>query len=313
MAVIFAVSLMALMAGVGAAVDLSAMVKKRSGFQNMADAAVLAAARSGEVKRHKLQKVAKAFVAANNFSGDHIDVKANLSRDGRLRVTLEGSYKTSFMGMFGQPQADIEVVAEAPLDASEPVNIALVLDATFSMSGTKMTSLKAAANSLVTSLEAFDSDTLKVSVIPFSQYVNIGMANRSAIWLDVPDDYVETLPQTCRTRRPVIGRDTSNCRTVNYPARPAVPPKTCYNDGVPYSCGGRSYRPAGSYQSCPKIYGPPEQKCKTPTRTYTWRGCVGSRAEPWNKRANYANNKVYDLTYQPFGLLGRRRFCGTVG
>jgi len=294
-AIIFAISLLMLMAGVGAAIDLNAMVKKRSSYQNMADAAVLAAARSGETKRNKLRKVAKDFVAANNFRGDNIKVKAVLSREGRLRVSLEGTYKMSFMGMFGKPEAGIEVVAEAPLAASEPVNIALVLDATFSMSGTKMTPLTAAASSLVTTLAAFDSDNLKMSVIPFSQYVNVGMANRPAIWLDVPDDYVEILPEVCRMRRPVIGTDSSNCTTVNYPARPAVPPGTCYNDGVPYSCGGRAASPAGSYQSCPRIYGPPVQTCYIPTRTYTWRGCVGSRTEPLNKRANYANNKIPGL------------------
>ncbi len=295
MAVIFAVSLMMIIAGVGAAIDFNAMSKQRSSYQNMADAAVLAAARSGETKRGKLRKIAANVVTGNNFQKDKIKVKANLSREGRLQVTLEGRYKTSFMGIFGKPHVNIKVLAEAPLAASEPVNIALVLDSTFSMSGAKMTSLKASATSLVTSLEKLESDALKISVIPFSQYVNVGMSNRAAQWLDVADDYVKVLPQVCRTSSPVIGRDTSNCTTVNYPARPAVPPGTCYNDGVPYSCGGRPASPAGSYQSCPAIYGPPVQTCSTPTQTYTWRGCVGSRAEPWNKRANYANNKIPGL------------------
>jgi len=294
MAMIFAISLMMLFAGIGAAVDFSAMVKQRSGYQNMADAAVLAAARSGETKRKKLQKIATKFVAANNFNGDKIKVKAKLSKQGRLQITLEGSYDTVFMGMFGKAHADVSVLAEAPLAASEPVNIALVLDSTFSMSGAKMTSLKVSANSLVTTLAAADSDALKMSVIPFSQYVNIGLDNRASIWLDVPDDYVDR-SQKCQNYRPVIGRDNSKCRTVNYPARPAKPPGTCYNDGVPYSCGGRSARPAGSYQSCPKIYGPVEERCRWRTKEYTWRGCVGSRAEPWNTRAKYASKKIPGL------------------
>ncbi len=294
MAVIFAVSLMMLIAVIGAAVDMSAMVKQRAGYQHMADASVLAAARSGETKRKKLQKIANNFVNGNNFTGDDIDVKAHLSREGRLQITLEGSYDTAFMGLFGKPKIDISVLAEAPLAASEPVNIALVLDSTFSMSGNKMTALKAAANKLVTSLEAAESDALKMSVIPFSQYVNVGLANRISPWLDVPDDYQDR-SQVCRNYRPVIGRDNSKCRTVKYPARPASPPKTCYNDGVPYSCGGRRARPAGSYQSCPKIYGPPEQRCRIRTKNYKWNGCVGSRNEPWNKRANYANIKIPGL------------------
>jgi len=260
-AMMFAVGLVALMAGVGAAVDLNTMVSTRSSYQNMADAAVLAAARSGETDPDKLQKIAKDFIATNNFRGDTLQVETSLSPEGRFRVQLGGTYKAAFQGIFGRPNAAIGVAAEAPLAVSESVNIVLVLDSTFSMTGTKMTSLKEAASGLVTTLAAFDNDALKMSVIPFSQYINVGTQNRSAVWLDVADDYVETLPQVCVMERPRLGVNTAECRMERFAARPAIPPNTCYEDDVPYECGGQSARPGGSFRFCPPIFGPREQRC----------------------------------------------------
>ncbi len=59
-AVIFAVSLMALLLVSGAAIDMANISKKKSHFQGMADAAVLAAARSGEDDKDELLVIAKA-------------------------------------------------------------------------------------------------------------------------------------------------------------------------------------------------------------------------------------------------------------
>jgi Flp pilus assembly protein TadG len=306
MAVIFAIVLMTLMVGVGAAVDYSSIASKNNKYQNLADSAVLAAARSGETKKNKLRKVARDFVNVNNATGDVLTTKVILNKDGRLEVKIHGTYKPVIMGLVGKPVYNVEVVSEAPLASSEPVNIVLVLDTTFSMSGGgKMTSLKSSARSLVTTLEAFENDTLQMAVIPFSQHINIGLSRRNSVWLTNANDYTETFAEQCHTTRPVIDRE--NCRIEHYGPRPPTPPRppgTCYNDGVAYSCGGSSGspgRPGGSHEVCDNVYGEEEEVCYIPSTEHVWNGCVGSRDNPWNERAKYANHKIPALMDLPCG------------
>ena len=297
MAAIFAVVLMTLMMGVGAAVDFSSISSKNSKYQNLADSAVLAAARSGETKKGKLKKVARDFVKANNTSGDKLTTNVVLNKNGRLEVEIHGTYKPVIMGLIGKSEYKIGVVSEAPLATSEPVNIALVLDTTFSMSGGgKMDSLKSSARSLVTTLEAFENDSLQIAVIPFAQHINVGLSRRNAVWLSNANDYTETSDEQCYETRPVTGKE--NCHMENYPAtpaRPATPAGTCYNDGVAYSCGGSAARPAtpgGTHEVCDNVYGEEEEVCYIPSTDHIWYGCVGSRDNPWNERAKYANNEI---------------------
>jgi len=282
MAVTFAVALLMVLACVGAALDFSMAASERSKMQDTADTAVLAAAKSGETTQTALLSIAQDVVATNNPTFGSVTTSLNLTDNGRVRVNVAGQYNTYLMGMFGRPTVDIDVVAEAPLGSSEPVNVALVLDTTGSMAGTKLSSLKTAANNLITLLDGYNNDSLKVSVVPFGQYVNVGMSRRNATWIDVPADSSTRGAEVCRMRRDVTSR--TNCRTVA---------RTCYNDGVPYACNRRV---------CDVTYGPEYRSCSTPTRTSRWYGCVGSRNVPWNERVAYSGRKIP-------GLMNVR--CGT--
>lgn len=305
MSVVFAVSIMALIAGVGAAVDLSGMTSQKSRYQNIADAAVLAAAGSGETDPLVLKQIAQTFVDQNNMSGDALTTTLGVDANGRVKVSVSGIYNTSLMGVFGYDNVNMTTVAVAPLPSSEPVNIALVLDTTWSMSASgKIQALKAAATDLVTSLEAQNNPSLKVAVVPFSQYVNIGLSRRHEVWVDNTTDYTETLPNSCHY--PVIGQ--TNCRnesTAYVPERTHIPQHTCYNDGVPYACGGRSYRaaiPAGSREVCDDVRST-VQVCSPRSRNHVWHGCVGSRLDPWHLRHEFSSREIP-------GLMNETR-CGT--
>ena len=296
MASIFAVSIMLLLMAIGTAVDLNYMSSKKTSYQSLADLAVLAAARSGETDLSELLDIANTAVAANNFTGETVTTRVEVNADGRIQVFVEGQYDTMIMGLFGKSDIGIGVMAEAPLTTSEPVNVALVLDVTSSMGGTKIESLKTAATKLVDILGAFDNDALKIAVVPFQRYVNVGQSRRGDIWLDVDDDWVENFSETCSMVAPVIGE--TNCRSEPYAARPPTSPTpqgTCYNDGVPYACGGSSGSagyPAGSNWVCDNVLGPEEESCNTPgPKTHTWSGCVGSRINPWHERVEYAAGK----------------------
>ncbi len=66
------------------------------------------------------------------------------------------------------------------------IEMALVLDNTGSMSGTKIATLKTAAAQLVNSLAkaTTDPNDLKIGLVPFSQTVNVGPQYYDAAWLD---------------------------------------------------------------------------------------------------------------------------------
>ncbi len=138
-----------------------------------------------------------------------------------------------------------------------------MLDTTGSMAGPKLTALKNASKTLVeTAFEKPDADEhVKISLVPFAQYVNVGMEYRNASWMNVPADS-SIAHDGCGFDSPVIG--TSNCRTETF---------TGNNDGVPYS-----------YESevCDYEYGPPVYQCTPCTETITWNGCAGPRNYPLN-------------------------------
>ncbi len=299
-AVTFAVCLFVLLLGVGVAVDFSGLSSKNSKYQNMADAAVLAASKSGEEDKEALRKIVTDVINLNNISDDTVAVNVKLDKPGHVSVELHGSYKPVIMSLFGKSTLNVNATAQAPLSSYVAINVALVLDTTWSMNGAKMTSLKAAAIDMVTSLEATGSETLRVSVIPFSQYINVGLSHRNANWLSDTTDYTETFDEVCSLESPVIG--TTNCRQVDVPARAAIPSKpatTCYNDGVPYSCGGeeaQSARPAGTQEVCDDVLGLAQNVCKTPgPSNNVWRGCVGSRDAPWDQRAEFTSRLIPGL------------------
>jgi len=290
-AVMFAVGAMTLLAGIGAAIDFNTIASKRSSFQNFADAAVLAAARSGKTEHADLLEVAKTSVLANNLGNANLVTTVTLNGKDRIQVHVSGSYDTVIMGLFGNKEASIDVVSESLMGVQTYTNVTLVLDVTGSMNyNSRLPSMKTAALNLVDILDEHDTDKLQMSVVPFSQYVNVGVGNRNANWIDVAPDWTETFPQSCSMVAPITGQ--TNCGMRPYPAIPPSPPGTCTNDGVSYPCGGYAGRPAGSSYGCDNVYGTPVEVCTTPPPIlHTWKGCVGSRNSGWSEKVEYRPGK----------------------
>ena len=287
---------MMLLMAIGTAVDLNYMSSKRTDYQSIADLAVLAAARSGEENKSKLLAIAETAVGANNFSGETLKTTIEITKEGRLQVNVQGKYNTMIMGLFGKPELHVDVLAEAPLAINEPVDIALVLDITGSMDGDKISSLKIAAKALVDQIDGYDNDAIRISIIPFREYVNVGLSRRNENWLEDTIDYSTPLDDYCYNA--VIGKE--NCEMVDtdyVPAKDVIPPYECDNDGVIYMCGGSDAKPAipaGQKEVCDNVYDTKET-CDARSANYTWHGCVGSRLTPWNERAHKGASRIPGL------------------
>ena len=138
--------------------------------------------------------MALAMVNANH---PNFEVAVAVKRDGMsAAVELTASIQTAFMHLFGHKTMNVTRVAEATV-AEFKYEIALSLDTTGSMEGTKLSSMKTAAAMLITDLDAQvdKAENLKFSLVPFATFVNVGpgfgpeisggsVTRQPAPWLD---------------------------------------------------------------------------------------------------------------------------------
>ncbi len=286
---IFGLSLAPIMGMVGAAIDYSRVSQVRNAIASAADAAVIegAMARGSEAERRAVaERIFKGNIKhltdLDRLTAHFAPVMEN-GVEVSYRATVTVDVLTSFTRILGVDRIPVSLAAEAKSGQNERLDVAFVLDTTDSMEGDRLATLKSATTNLIAEFERnrASPDQIRVGVVPFAQYVNIGLANRGKAWLDVPDDYQEPPRTTCSTVRPELSR--TNCRREVVPAVPAVPPSPCTVDGMPRMCGGSPARPATHREVCDITYGPPERRCTTnPGRWIRWNGCVGSRPAPLN-------------------------------
>ena len=277
-AVIFSVTILMLMMVSGVAIDFTRAQNTKESLQQDLDSALLFAG------NERMQKGADYDIAdgAQNYMDGlarqklaymKATVAISQPTPTLIQATAQTKIRCTIMQIFGFSELDVVAGAEVAL-GQQPVEVALVLDNTGSMAGAKMAALKDAAKSLVDiAYQAPEAAShVKIGIVPFSRYVNVGLSNRNQNWISVQPDGTTTGPQQCSMVSPVTG--TSNCRdqTGSY-----------YNDGVLTTY---------IYQTCDYTYGPPVQQCWTPTYTTTWYGCVGSRSYPLDTQdAAYANRE----------------------
>jgi Mg-chelatase subunit ChlD len=260
--IIAALSLIGLMGMAGLAIDYGRITSTRQELQTMADAALIAAATSA--RSNQDPQTAADVSLSSNWATKRRESTAAIVISSLPNNELEGLASTqlpmTFSRLLGWQKVDISVKASVVYGQSS-VELALVLDTTGSMIGQPLSDLQTATKTLLDNAYAPPgaTDKVKVAVVPFAQYVNVGTSNRGKAWMSVPAD-TSTTSNQCTTSSPVIG--VSNCTTKT---------ATGYNDGVPYTY---------TYQDCTYQYGPPVTTCGPQTSTTSWNGCAGSRNYP---------------------------------
>ncbi len=269
----FAVTSSMLIIGIAAALDLAGSSSQQDNLQSMSDAAVLAAVTSGETEYDLVKPFVDASLAANNLNNMDLDWDLKID-DNTVTVVLRSPYDTKIMGFVGKDDLPVSSLSEGKFPVEQPINIALVLDRTGSMNGANMDSLKSASAVLVDIFKEYDADT-RVAVVPFSNYVNVGLSRRSESWIQVPADEITNVPAgECYMSQP------RTCTT--YETRTA--PRT--NDGVTTD---HTWEQCTAYEDngpevevCPEAY----------TREVKWKGCIGSRSGLYNKTAAYRGKRI---------------------
>lgn len=299
-AVIFALISVVLIAVGGAGVDFVIWMEARNAAQEAADAAVLGASASSAETEAELNAVASALIDPRMSRWAGVSLEGVRYDDSTKQVTasVRGTVRTYFVHLVGVQDLPVFATSTAERATNGELELALVLDNTWSMSdgdgsgGTKIQSLKAAAHNLLDAIWEEDSENIRVGLVPYAEYVNVGTANRNQPWMSVAADTVTTTtnPRVCQTK--------TTRQTCTKGA-----PKTCTRvvDGVSetYDC---------TPSTCTTYDVPPYESCSggnTTTTRISWFGCVLSRIP--------RNLRLSDLEPQTayIGFMGTSKKCMT--
>ena len=292
-AVTFALLIVPVLLAVGASIDISQAMTARNRLGEALDAAGLAVASTVGLSDQEKSQLASKFLYAN-YPGKEIGSVTGLTVTSvtqpapGVRVSGTSKVYTTFMGIVGVSSLEVNVNVEVVSEAKS-LDVVLVLDTTGSMSGTKITTLKTAATDLANKLMV--GNTVKIGVVPFARYVNIGLANRNLPGVSVPADTTSCTTGTKNVTTCTGSISYTGTCTKNVNPQPA----TCYNDGAPYTC---TKYDTVSYP-CTKTT-PTGCTTKTVPNTscssQTWQGCVGSRPPPNNTTdGNFSSAKLPGL------------------
>ena len=211
----------------GAAIDYSTTARTRAKLQAAMDSGVLAAALS--LNSANPDTIVHAHVDRSIPAG--ITPTISIAKtDNRISAMLTGAIPTTLLGVVGISSLPIRVTSSA-IYGTGNAEVILVLDTTGSMAGSKISGLQQAASDFIATLFSAPNaaSSLKIGIVPFTDYVNIGTQYRTAAWVHGASDYSTTSNQCWDT----------------YPSATYTNPKprsgTCYNDGQPYTCTWTDY------------------------------------------------------------------------
>ncbi len=275
-----------LIGAAGGAVDLSNAMRERAIAQHDLDASLISALRNEDTEDmtpEERTEVVRKYIA-RTYGKLPPEARLTVIKDGdTYDATLDFEADTTLLGVVGYDSLPVTVASSVTFGPPRPMELALVLDTTHSMGfDGKMDAMKAAANDLVEVLT--EEGTVRVALVPFSRYVNVGLPNRNAAGLDIPDD--EPDRQQCTT--------TPDTREVNCRNEPdtcsnescSTYTDTCTSDGRNYSCEKQDCRTTSTY-ACTRNVCDREETGTSTTQCNIevgnkWRGCVGSREAPHN-------------------------------
>lgn len=180
----FALSIIGIGAVVASTADYGRASLAKSVLENALDAATLAAARDlADAPRTQAQVQARvenqlaANLAANGEAITVTSVTTTIDAvNGRILTSAAGYLPAAFPGIVGRTEMQLGASASSTYE-SKTIELAMVLDVTGSMSGSKIADLKTAATNMVNTLLPADGRNdarIRVSLVPFAAAVNAG-------------------------------------------------------------------------------------------------------------------------------------------
>ncbi len=187
-AILFAVSVIPVLAAAGAAIDYVSFYNTRNHIQAALDTGSMAGATaSGASTAQRIQIATDAFNANMNTADlANSSIKVNFKPNAK---TVEGSASlempTTLMSLIGINVMDVGTNSEVSIPTDKNAEIAFVLDYSGSMtevagSQVKYVAMRDAVTKLVNNLTASNASKLKFALVPFSDQV----------YTDIPNPFV---------------------------------------------------------------------------------------------------------------------------
>ena len=191
-AMLFGLTAVPVLFAVGAGIDLANAISVKHRAQIALDAAALAAnTKTFGLTADEIAARARAAFDANYHAGSATvsDFSAVPDGDGKVEITMNVTVPNSFAPIVGVDDFTFALMSETRVGEAS-FDVVMVLDNSGSMGGTKISTLKTSARDLTATLLAANAvgtmtDRVKVGIVPFTAFVNVGADNASANWMDV--------------------------------------------------------------------------------------------------------------------------------
>lgn len=175
-AMLFALACLVIFPLVGFAIDFSRTIVDKHKLQMMTDSAVLAAAHDAHMTSAEREAIIESYI--NHLEeelGREIEYSVEQDDEGLVSLTTELRVYTTISKIMGHDYIDVSVRSDA-IEGGADIEVAMILDITGSMSGTRINALKEAAEDLVEIVVQDEQEPYysKVSMVPYSVAVNVG-------------------------------------------------------------------------------------------------------------------------------------------
>ena len=187
--IMFSLMLVPMLAIVGMGIEYGSAVIARSKIQNITDSAALAAGRefqitgdtaAAQTKAENYFNAAVRAIMDNNSQFNFPTPSVTINPvTGTMTIVSTGTMKTRFTQVINFDQYELGARTEAVLSMGgndQSIEVAMMLDVTGSMGGSKIADMKVAAKDVIEILVANDQSnhTSRVALAPFSRSVKVG-------------------------------------------------------------------------------------------------------------------------------------------
>ncbi len=175
-AMLFALACLVIFPLVGFAIDMSRVMVEKHKLQMATDAAALAAAHDAFMTADERRGVIEAHL--NHLESDlgrEIEYELSQDDEGKISLITRISVNTTIAQIMGRDHVGVTVRSDA-VEGGADIEVAMILDITGSMSGSRITALKAASRDLVDIVVKDEQAPYysKVAMVPYAVAVNVG-------------------------------------------------------------------------------------------------------------------------------------------
>lgn len=192
-AMMFGILSVPLMICTGMAIDISRLQSFDHKLQNATDAAVLHGVQLSVVDDAELTALTR-IIFEQNLNYPDVEITyfdAKSGKDGSVNIIAKAQIPAVFPQVVGYPKMQAAGVSDADADSGEDLEMVIAFDTTNSMGfGSTWTTAMGTLNNILTEIEQYTGeDNFYVSLLPYSDRVNVGTENDDWLTAAAPADW----------------------------------------------------------------------------------------------------------------------------